>query len=328
MSNHLFLRFTGLCGFVPKLPINQASNQMRVLLVNAQQADPNDPHGSHHEPHLPVLICDWDGVERQPAPGVNLRTEDRVFFEGGTKKALFFLAGQDVRVGSALPNSLTISNGIASPHPVCPDVTTGPGSNRSFFEWVSPLVLISSGSQNIRPACLNPNPDPSVLARIALTEGSIRTFQFAVDSSGGVVKWEFKVPVTGTPIAHQQALAEVVQYDFEFSTGTTIDVVCRPFGGNATQDKTIRLKLTTIGLGGRAIAEIKNIPLLDLFSTRPLPPGHRDIDFHFSHFYRMSNAAGNRNVPHPLTNRCPGTGGPALGNPLCPPTTYAPHPNA
>lgn len=328
MSNHLLLRFTGLCGFVPKKTIDQPNNQMRVLLVDATLPDPGDPHGSHHhEAHFPVLICDFDSVVRGPVPGVNLRAEDRIFFEGGTKKALFFLNGQDVRVASANSDSLSIANGISAPRPECPDVSTGPGSNRSFFEWVAPLDLISTGSQNVNPDCLKPTPDPTVFARVALTEGSVRSFQFAVDSSGGVVKWEFKVPA-GSPVSHKQALAEVVQYDFEFQSGTSIDLISKPFGGGPGQEVTIRLQLTTVGLGGQAIAQIKNIPLLDIFSTRPLPPGQRDIDLHFSHFYRMSNSAGAKNVPHPLSNRCPGSGGPALGNPLCPPTSYAPNSNA
>jgi hypothetical protein len=327
MSNHLLLRFTGLCGFVPKKAIDQPDNQMRVLLVDATLPDPGDPHGSHHhEAHFPVLICDFDSVVRGPVPGVNLRAEDRIFFEGGTKKALFFLNGQDLRVAGANPDSLSIAHGISTPRPECPDVSTGPGSNRPFFEWVAPLDLISTGSQNVNPACLQSNPHPSVFARVALTQGSVRTFQFAMDSSGKVVKWEFKVPAGGASVGHVQALAEIVQYDFEFQSGTSIDLISKPFGGSSGQEVTIRLQLTTVGLGGQAIAVIKNIPLLDIFSTRPLPP--RDIDFHFSHFYRMSNSAGARNVPHPLADRCPGAGGPALGNPLCPPTSYAPNPNA
>jgi hypothetical protein len=319
MSNHLFLQFTGLCGFVPKLPIDQANNQMRVLLVDdtmgGMMAVPAD------EVHVPVLVCPWDRV----AQTAGLKKPDRKYFStDGNKMALFFLKDQDLKISGAHADSLSIANYVIE-H--CPGVPPPPPEAVSF-RWVAPIADIGPGAQDVKPACLanaGAGVDSSVAARVSLTQGTIGTLDFASESNRDVIRWEFKVD-GGPAVTLQQALAETVQLDYPFPTGaTTIDLEISPLRGTGGT-QTIRL-LPVAASTGKVVAAICNQPLLDLFSLVH-NPGLRDADFHFKHFYDLSiTPPPALNIPYPL-DHCGSKSGPALANPQCPPALFNPNTGA
>ncbi len=338
-NTHLSLQFTGLCGIVPKAPIDQGANQATLLLVDATAPPAGGPMpmiGPPHEPHVPVLVCNASSVaagSRPPSVTFDLQ---------GISLSIFYLVDQELIIKGSASSALTFTNDAGSGNGC-----QGPNPDYKNCNWIVSLSTISPGptpgSGVVKPACLGDlgTPiDPIVLSRIRLTEGTMSTNALAKDTGGGILKWNFRVP-GGAATGRQQALAEVVEFSRDLGSAITVtfeaallrstnyDAIQRLFNAGNT---AIILK----DIGTNVIeASIRNIPWPDLFGLRPIPPKNsRLMDTHFDHFYEMSNppVRWDRNIPDPLAGpsdpRCPGVGGPGPNNPQCPPALFDPNPKA
>jgi len=312
MPGTLFLRFSGLCAFVPNAAPNPTA--VRVLLVDAKT-----PHsGGHDEAHVPYLVfrdADW-------VAGNNLRRPVDWFHDGNDPRRTLFaacdLSDQDLSIDVNNP-PLSVPDGAIGTG--CPNA-----ANRDYFSWVGPIGKMSPGSGGIDPASLGSFPLPTTIAaRIRLTVGTLTSFEFARDTSTEVVKWEFK-PVSGGPTSpQQQALAEEVQLEIPI-TGNYVEFTAVQ---NIHTRNPSPLPAMRLAVSGPVVAWIKNMPRPDIVG-RPIPtvPGLRDPDYHFDHFYDLTPAGG-ANIPFPLSGRCPDLPlQPAVGNPRCPPTQFDPNASA
>ncbi len=308
--SELKLKFSGLCGLVPKKPIDQPNNQMRVLLVNARHAG----HGTHSVYHTPVLVCE----NRLVKTGLGLRSPDRKYWDPRTRlsMALFSLDDQDVSIIGAPPNSLTFKGPAAVA--TCPTSTTMAES----FAWTGPMKGVSPGSEIVKAECLAPdNVDASVAGRVAVTAGEVKTSVSAADNDKTILQWEFRQNPEEPPVPLVQALAEEVQLSYTFDT-PTIELQTQKFGPPAQPTQIVRLT----PIVGTAVAWILNMPWEDILSRRMYSQtDHRDPDYHFAHFYDLSESPGDKNIPYPCLDkpRCDHAPGPGLNNPQCPPVRYA-----
>jgi len=323
--NTLHLRITGLCAFVPKHSIDdpafKQNNQMRVLCGDSSRplfSPAGTPYP--HELHMPVLYCQSGYVDSSGRPA------DATFQDPVTTYSVFYLDDQDLSIASAQPDALAV--------PQYPGGGTGTPNiaNYRSFAWVPSLEQISPGSQAVKPACLTTTGavDSAVVARVALTDGSIETLMIAKDHTNAIVNWEFRGP-NGNPGGYQQVIADAVKFQTVFSTPvieltTTLfrpsknPKVAQAFATGASQP--IRLRPS----GNEVIAWIKNMPWPDIAGTRPKPaPGPRDPDYDFIYFYDLSTNPGKRNVPYQI-GTVSGASGPHLGNPNCPPVRTAADP--
>jgi len=310
MPNTLKLKFTGLCGLVPKKPIDEANNQLRVFLVDVRNPSGHDGH--QHEQHAPVLTCEFARV----VTGSGLREPDRIYMDPKhfVLMALFDLSDQDLRIDGATGNSLT----FAGPSSIgtCPTI-----NNIDSFSWTAPLASISTGSATLRASCFSPtNVDTSVVARVSITQGVVSTSKMARDTSNKILKWEFKVSPTGSPVALKRAIGEEVELRYTFNS-SDIDFKTRNFRSSTSPTETIRLKPPANNI---VTAAVQNVPWKELLSVVHNPkPDHRDPDHHFVHFYDWSQTPGVKNIPHPLltVSRCSEVPPPApgLNNTQCPP---------
>lgn len=336
----LFLSFTGICLFVPRFrlddPQHQGRNEVRVLLAESRNPPPV-PHGPHdHERHLPRLVC----LRGDVIHGPGRRSEDDWFKFNGREWAVFFLNDQDLFLGSPR-QSLQIDTGGTGAGTGCP-------TSACSFLWAGPLERISPGSQQVKDECFRRlRPDNAVIARVALTQGRLHTFEIASES-GRAILFEFKVPGAGNPERHQQALADSVLCEVDFE-GSFIELTTKLF--RSTSDTTVsrlypagvdspQLKISLRARGGRVHAFVKNMPGPDIDGSRPRMP-RRDPDVHFAHVYLLSKSSSKANVPHYL-RLCEGevelcVGSLDLvdkdkdflilhrGNPNCPPPTAMAH---
>ena len=331
MAN-LRLFFSGLCGFVPSSSLASAVvtvvnvSAVRVLLTDARGSHPN--HGPHqHEHHEPVLVVPNAWVVNT-AP---YRQPTRTFTKSGsgTLYAVFYLADQDLEISGA-SGGVNVTVGKAD---VCPAA-----NETTSFAWVAPMEGINPGHGAARKDCFRPGGDPNnpvydaVVARVRLTGGTLTTSRFSRETETGphrdkIIHWGFKT-LSGTgPSTLHQALAEETELSHPL-TGRAIELTTVYLRNGSTTSETIRLKAS----GTEDIeAYVLNMPWPDILGTRPVPSPvpARQEDFHFEHFYPLlDNPPADKQVPVPLNphDYCPDPShpGPAVSNPQCPPSQYAP----
>jgi hypothetical protein len=324
--NTLYHSITGLCEFGPKRDIEnpafEKTNQMRVLFTDSHQL-PQLPQGTPfvHEFHMPVLICQKGYVDKAGRAG------DKTFKDsGGTTWSVFYLDDQDISIAAARPDSLSVPSYSGGGNG-CPAI-----NNYRSFNWVAPIAQMSPGSEVVKPSCLvDPAAgavDPTVIARLSLTDGTIETYMIAKDYTDAVVDWQFKEP--GGAATYNQVIADTVQFWSLFGS-STIDInttliraatnpsVANVFTRGVGSSLPIRLR----SAGNQVIADIKCMPWPDIAGTRPKSTNQqRDPDFDFAYFYNLSQNPGRRTVPYQV-GTCPASTGPHLGNPNCPPTRAA-----
>lgn len=327
VSPKLYLRFTGLCAFVP----NNAGSEMRVVMVDASR-----PHGPHDKAHVAVLLVPIGRVDT----GSGFRRPDDTFKDpDGVTIAIFYLSGSDIRIGGAKPARLKID------HPGSKNGCPNPdGSEDDYFSWIGSMRLINVGSGKIHGDCLkNSEVSAAVGGRVFLSEGTLTSFDFARARDGRVVKWGFKPLVGGNPAAQEQALSEEVQLEVDMST-PYVDFLFteKIYGKDPQSGATLR-----IAADGLTVVWIVNMPLEDivhrkyrtaLLSKRELlhvsdqmrerferdvDPSDRDIDHHFVHYYDLLDGGVSNRVPHPI-GRCPTDDVPSVANPKCPPVQLDP----
>jgi hypothetical protein len=344
MANFLNITFTGLCGFVP----NTSYKKARVLLVDANEPSGGHVHGSPHEPHVPVLVCDPRRI-KSTSRQADLIFRQAVGTSGVDEFAVFFLHDQDLSFGNAAATELTIKNDALSD--VCPD-----SASYESIRWLTSLASISPGptgqpgSEVVRKECLA---DPSagetvynkVAARISLTAGTLSARSPAragtgdTTGIGNVIKWEFKVP-GGSPFSTSRSITETVLARLELTSGaepvistqllrkTELQRIKDIFPGGLGTQKKIELNASA---GNEVYIRIENVPYADLLGLRePLALGERYADWHFDHFYELSKHLRDRRIPDPLkTAICTNSGGlPSLRTPQCPPALYGAHADA
>jgi hypothetical protein len=320
MSKFL-MRITGLCAFVPRDDIrnNPKKNQMRLLLVESSKpADLPAFHAFHaHEPHVPIFLCPFDKVD------LHYRNPDIVY----NRVAGFYLEDQDLKIRDAKDHSLEVvlrNNAGRGCHDL---------ENISSFEWVTPLAQVSPGSEVVPDSCFRQSAvDSSVIARVELREGKIRTAQIAVDSDDRAILWEFKVPYSAKRgSGHYQVAADIVE--FEVDVQDSVELVTsllrpssNPRVSNAFHGKSeLTIRLTSEGAD--IDTWVKNMPWADILGTRRPQRYEQEPDVHFSHFYKLSSEYKDANVPH-AHGRCDHAPVPHQGNPNCQPVRTAPNPNA
>jgi len=305
---------TGLCEFVPKYdfgdPAHLGKNQMRVLLANSSHH-----FGTGHEQHLPVLVCEYSRVDRSPGN----RIEDDTFVYQNTTWAIFNLIDQDLRIDGASPEKLNVPN-LGGGGTAC----SATPANYRDFAWVGPIGSITPGAGTVKNACLAAaNVDPFVIARVALTQGTIETAKLARDGDRQIALWAFEPDQI-----HRRVLADLVRF------WANIGTVSAKLWTNllrTTTDPTVsalyphgpgsQLPIVIDPVANKSTVYVFNMPDPDIRQTRPAPPpGPRSPDVHFYHFYDLSTTPGSRNIPSQVAV-CPESNpiGPHQGNPNCPP---------
>jgi hypothetical protein len=327
MSITLKVYLTGLCAFVPKLPIQKHpnGNQMRVLMVDVRQ-----PGETDEEPYLPVLICRSKDVDRSDGN----RTEDDTFtykgktqgmFVNGETYALFFLADQDLQVDGARRDSLAIqfaSGGLGCPTP----------QNVRDFAWVAALESIDPTSSSVKDACLNStNVDKSVAARFALTDGEIETCDIARNGNQEVTLCDFTpVPVSPVPRAiADSALFSQKIHNESSGVCTFLTHLFRPIGETEEKvrklysaDPVGELRIVVRSNETEINVAVENMPRKDIERQRQIDSNQ---DNGFIHFYSLLQQPGSRSIPK-KTEPCAVQELGTLfhqGNPNCPPVLTA-----
>lgn len=309
------LKFTGLCGLVPKTSQwNAFRNEAYVLLVDAR----GSRGGLRDEPHQPVLVFQF----ARHISGANLRLPDVVFDNPrtGEKMGLCYLKDQQIRIGAASDSLRIVENGGGSgchnPHV---------SGHRESFSWIAPMANISPGAGRVHRDCLAglidgiplPSLKSEVIARVILTEGTLKTNRLASDTGTQVVRWEFRPDAGG---GHKQALAEEVQLELPIGGDYISISATRLRGGGADPFPLV------LSSAGNVTAFVANMPLDDILGVRI--PGtavnHRDPDYDFVSLYSLcERVPTDKPVPFPEA-RCQGSGGPTASNPQCPPARFDP----
>lgn len=343
----LYLRFTGLCGFVPREPIHMTPNQARVLLVDTSQPPGGGhAHGFPHEQHVPVLVCSRSFLDPQHPHPTDPREPDVLFFnDQGGEMAGFFLNDQDVSIENTSGDPLKFLN----------DPSSGSGCHTTAnwwnINWMAALAKISplpsppppgqNGSEVVGEDCFDTPPRREVAARVAVTQGTVRN-DGLTRGINRFVKWEFKTGGGSSPHGGNQVLAEVVQVQVPIATSpgqvdivtsllrqTELPAISRIYPSGFGQRKVIRLTPQ----GNMAVAVIQNVPYPNLFHLRAPLAGDPEIDSHFEHFYDLSATPQVKRVPHPIRLPqdpipCRASGPPTVRTPQCPPALFGPHPKA
>jgi hypothetical protein len=300
MSN-IIVKFTGLCGFVPANSIwNQPANAVTVLLPDARslKVDPND------EPHRTALVFildNWIG-------GTGLRDPDLTFSLKGTKMGLCYLDDQELQLGAPSANTLSIT--VNDGGDGCQN------NNLESFYWIAPMAVIQPGTETVNPGCLDPRTvDSSVLTRVLVSEGKLETSRLAAHPNDAVILWEF-VPDAGS--GHQQVLADEVKATLPLQGQFLVLTPTLLRSGSTPQPLKLDSK------GGDITLWIENMPLDDILGIRINSNPQRGPDYDFKHLYRFAkNVPKNQPVPTPKST-CPGSSGPQVASPQCPPSRFAP----
>jgi hypothetical protein len=324
MANTLTIRFTGLCGFVPKRPTipPNSNNEMTVLLnrasVSAAMAGHCTGGGHQHssstpiDAHVPILHLPLD----------QLKDQGQADFVFG-KRAAFFLTGYEVSIEGASPRSLSVTDGDLTANdpnndpneywPILPD--------DQRFSWVAPISQALNAPQ-VDPACGGKGETlhPDVAARFRLRQGTLGISPRSINQEVYIFGLKAKSEAA-RPGDYAQFLAEEVVYTYD-PGGRDVFLY---FDAQAHDVASWRLQLN----GGVPLdLVVVNLPLFDALGSRkgeePILNGHRSGDEHFDHFYRFLSAAfapGQGRIPY-AKRRIPGNS--SVTHPRCPPARYLP----
>lgn len=349
MAKTLKLRFTGLCGFVPREPVDDSStigrNRMRVLLVDATGSDGG--HGAHrHEHHEPVLVIPEEHVD---SGGEGYRKGRKATIWKKDVR-IFSLMHQDLFIGKQPPDpgesTLTVEYSPI-PDDGCPD-----SQSARSFAWVAPMAQIDGVGDGVKMELLAADGVTALGARVWLTRGTLANAVFARDN-GSILKWRFTSDVGGAG-GPKQALSEEVEYSLEVSEAP-FDLLTRTtVGSHGGQPVYFEERVRVVFKEqDEVVGYIMNMPWMDILRRRESRP--RRIG-HFSHLYelrRNPRQPEDRRLPeHMGAASCSGVGvddpspnpiqppqaaaeGEAdqeeflsVTNPRCPPTQLAPDPDA
>jgi hypothetical protein len=325
-ENTLIILMTGLCAFVPREDIEKSpkDNQVCVLLVESTTSMdlPGMGMSYTHEQHVPVLLAPYGNVDSSPG----YRQPDLIFGRKDVEWAVFLLDQQDLGVDGAQSHRLEIV-GSSGAGIGCPDHQM---PNLNAFEWIADFARISPDAEYVDKACLEPEGDPAVVARVELWQGKIFTDLLCLDEKLYPVLWKYKMPDSPKRgPEHYQAAAAIVGFETHF--GDAVVLLTRKFGEK--DGRRIRL---FIPKNEKADAEnkkveiwVKNMPWADILAARPREGYRYKPDIHFSHLYKICQDYNSVNVPH-FYRSCPEQvdASPHAGNPNCQPVRTAPNPEA
>ncbi|HVT61754.1 MAG TPA: hypothetical protein VHR45_25570 [Thermoanaerobaculia bacterium] len=313
MSFKLFLKFTGLCAFVP----HTSGKAARVLLVDTS-GDPSDHCAPElNEPHEPVLVFD-----RRFVAAANRRQPDMTF-SNGNPMAICYLHDMDLAIGAAREDALFIENGPIGNCPIDND-------HRSLA-WVAALPEIDQSAGEVHAECLAASDvHPSVAARVRLTEGSLRTTELSGIPQSSWVRWSFQPRDGGRTIDLDRAMAEVVELEVDVP-GSEVRLETARFRGSLAALPPLILAPRN----GQVTAWVKNMPLLDVLGKRSpeavVVNQRRAQDAHFEHFYTLSPhdpGPGRRATPFPVGTCLAAAPPPFVPTPMCPPARFTASPLA
>jgi hypothetical protein len=320
----LRILMTGLCAFVPGKDIEKypKNNQMRVLLVESTTDMDLQGRGMNyqHEQHVPVLMAPYANVDTSDGnrrPDLIFRSEKE-----DVEWAVFYLAGQDLRVKGAKDHRLEIvvTNGAGCG-------CTDDDSNRNACEWVADFAAISPGSEYVDKACLEAECDPAVVARVELWEGKIFTEQIGSEKAALPFLWKYKIPDSPRrgPKRYQSA-AHIVGFEAHFKD--VVELRTSYFGKKDYQAIKLLIPKDSGPEGRSIVVWVKNMPWADILGARE-PEGYRHKpDIHFAHLYKVCLDYDSVNVPH-FYKLCRRTVfRPHAGNPNCQPVRTAPNTKA
>jgi len=325
----LILLITGLCAFVPKKDIKkyyENNNRMRVLLVDSEEpADLPHSHDPHiHELHIPVLICPHASV----VSAEGYREADAAYLDRDQDPprlmAVFYLDDQDLSIESiAGPNDYKLSIYGKEVGGECPN-----DDDESSFFWAAPLDKISSGFGNVRSACFTPSDvDASVISRVVLNEGEIRTGKRATLQDHRIIRWIYKVLHGTGGNRFRQVAADIVELRLTLP-GTDVIFKTRLFRSESRNPRVREVfgkadgNPLSIRLKDPDKVWIKNMPWLDILGTRPKDAGDYKEDLHFAHFYKILEKYEDVNIPH-IYQVCEKKDPRHGGNPNCQPCVAA-----
>jgi len=325
--NTLNLFFTGLCAFVP----NRDRREMRVVMVDAT-------HGGHGMvPHIPALVALEDSARLSPRPPTKSFTDGT----GVNRLVRFDLHGLDLSIAGADPDGLNFEYGAATGCPATAEELRS-------FRRVASLSRINDGNGRLLAGGLAQSKVPhAVVARFRLTRGDLKTHTMAQDSNRLIVNWRFRDFTGQSTASVEQAIAEEVVLSHTFGT-TSLEILVR--GGIHGADVTTGLPILLQPIDNMLPVWVMNMPEADIegrdFGSADLraalglsraseraegrldaeaeaaaradvPPGRRDPDYHFEHFYDLVEEGPRNRIPHPF-GRCPRIPGPGVSNPKCP----------
>jgi hypothetical protein len=318
MAFQLFVRFTGLCAFVP----NTSGKQMRVVLVDAgekaMKAMGNmamlgmggQPGMAMEllEPHQAALVFD---------DGDRVSGDGETFKQNGKTMRLRRLDGLDVSIAPSHPAALNLVN---TPVNGCPDQATA-----KSLKYLAQIDKILPAAGGIDPACLA-DPKKSqvsskVAARIRLTDGTLQTKHLSSLPSFNLIRWTFDGGKS------QQVLAEVIELALPIA-GDEVTFQLSSFRNPGTIETVVLRPQTP---GASVVVRIENMPLKDIQGTRKKPlvvelGKHNSRDLHFPIMYTLTKNGANGSRPVPLAFSLPHP--PNAGNPQCPGTAFPADPSA
>lgn len=283
MPNRLKIRFSGLCGLVPKFDLDERRNRVRVLLVDAM-GHGGSGTGEHHEPVL-LLPCVHtvrdSGYRRGWGPAC----------VSHTPMIVFPLARQDLFFGDPEDEYDAEPELEISCQAITKSCPRADGTDGSSLCWVASMPEVYATGGAVTPDYLNKAGSLDLAARVLLTRGTLETAGFARDwDPNGVpdriIQWGFGNDAGAVSSGGHRALAEVVLYTLE-TEESTLELTCRhaEIGG----DQKIGIQFPQ---EGEVEGYVLNMPWPDILRQRR---GRGYIDLHFKHFYDLSE----RNVyPH------------------------------
>jgi hypothetical protein len=325
MAFQLFVRFTGLCGFVP----NTSGKRMRVVLVDAGEAAMK-AMGNMEMPAMPGMeAMPMEAMEAHQAAlvfddGDRVSGDGETFKQNGKTMRLRKLDGLDVSIAPSSEDALTL---VSPEVNGCPNKTTA--TSLAYLAQIDKILPAAGG---IHPDCLAkpPKVSPKVAARIWLTDGTLRTLHLSSLANFDPIRWSFDEG------GHEQVLAEVIELETKIE-GDKVTFHLNSFRNPGAAIAPIVLRPQTPGKSVEV--RIENMPLQDIQGTREVPlvvqiGKPRSRDRHFPIMYTLTQNGANGSRPVPLAvDQCSGVDlepphPPTAGSPQCPGTAFPPNTSA
>jgi hypothetical protein len=270
------LTFTGLAVLTLFGADKSRPREAHFLLLGGDPGDGHGGHGGHaqHVTHLPLLSF---STERRKRPAAGSKARFKLLpGPDGRQLGIASLAGavsvsldeEEKRPATGLSALWRPSTVAAAQQPTSTD-------EERWLDWVPLLKKVNPG---IKDATDSPPfaglKASGVVARVALTEGSLRAANFVRRSNGGHAIFDFKPPGAG-PSSGRQALAVAVVLRLE---GLTMPVWIEApslgrLGLDGVDGETVRASITSLpdedsGAGSRLV-HFEQFYDVTEFDTRP-----------------------------------------------------------
>jgi hypothetical protein len=285
----LFLRFTGLCGFVPATPD-------KVVLTDSR----NFSHNGMPMPHLAAIVIPLVNLQDTPRRD-GFFVDNDGHFEDHLMVA-YTLDSEELSLN--IPGTSKTPTGLNSYSPPCPTP-----QNMNRLEWVVAMNDFVAGTMTTA-AYSGPLGTGLVLARFNLPASSqpYTDSHAMLNDQSLIVKWSFP-PANAAP----RALAEVVTVHRQISAANV-----------TIQSSLSSARNFTIapGADGQAAVWVVNMMHDDIVKDNTSHTPTRDPDVHLSELFRLAKGGPTAVTPTPFPPHCSLLGTGQAFVPKCPPALF------